>query len=78
MVQLARKVVKNSFLNSSRALIGGIGGLAFSIALARLLSPELFGTSRMHLGKMNLAEVRVWRECNKRAIFIKEVLQYRC
>lgn len=43
MVQLARKVLKNSFFSSSRALIGGIGGLAFSIALARLLTPEFFG-----------------------------------
>jgi stage V sporulation protein B len=43
MVDLARKVLKNSFFNSSRALISGIGGLVFSVALARLLSPELFG-----------------------------------
>ena len=43
MVQLARKILKNSFFNSFKALISGIGGLAFSIALARLLSPELFG-----------------------------------
>src|SRR5574340_971491 len=43
MVQLARKIIKNSFFNSGRALVSGIGGLAFSVALARLLTPELFG-----------------------------------
>lgn len=43
MVELARKVLKNSFFNSGRALISGVGGLIFSVALARLLSPELFG-----------------------------------
>jgi O-antigen/teichoic acid export membrane protein len=43
MVQLARKVLKNSFFNTSRAFISGIGGLFFSVILARLLMPELFG-----------------------------------
>ena len=43
MVDLARKVLKNSFFISLRALISGAGGLAFSIALARFLSPESFG-----------------------------------
>ena len=43
MVQLARKVLKNSFFSTSRALIGSAGGFAFSVVLARFLAPELFG-----------------------------------
>jgi len=43
MVQLARRVLKNSFYNTLRVLISGFGGFAFSIALARLLTPEQFG-----------------------------------
>jgi len=42
-MQLARKVIKNSIYNSSRTIISGIGGLIFSIILARVLRPELFG-----------------------------------
>lgn len=43
MVELARKVLRNSILNSSRALISGFGGFVFSIVVARILAPEQFG-----------------------------------
>ncbi len=43
MVQLARKVIKNSIYNSSGILIGNIAGIMLTIILARLLHPELFG-----------------------------------
>jgi len=43
MVELARKVLKNSIFNSLRALISGIGGFVFSVVLARLLTPEQYG-----------------------------------
>lgn len=43
MVHLARTVLKNSFFNTSRTLISGIGGFVFSVVLARSLTPELFG-----------------------------------
>ena len=43
MVQLARKVLKNSFFSTSRAFISSVGGFAFSVVLARFLAPELFG-----------------------------------
>jgi len=44
MTQLAKKVLQNSFYNTLRALISGFGGFAFSVVLARLLTPKLFGT----------------------------------
>lgn len=43
MVQLAKKVFKNTAFNSSSIVISGVGGLIFTIVLARLLHPELFG-----------------------------------
>jgi len=43
MVELARKVLKNSFFSSSSALIRGIGGFLFSVVIARILTPEQFG-----------------------------------
>jgi len=43
MVELARKVLKNSFFSSSSALIRGIGGFLFSVIIARILTPEQFG-----------------------------------
>jgi len=43
MTQLAKKVLRNSFYNTLRALISGFGGFAFSVVLARLLTPEQFG-----------------------------------
>jgi stage V sporulation protein B len=49
MVQLARKVLKNSIYNSSRVIVSGVGGLIFTIILARLLHPELFGVYHLVL-----------------------------
>ena len=49
MVQLARKVLKNSIYNSSRVIVSGVGGLIFTILLARLLHPELFGVYHLAL-----------------------------
>ena len=49
MVQLARKVLKNSIYNSSSVFISKIGGLIFTIILARLLLPELFGVYHLAL-----------------------------
>jgi stage V sporulation protein B len=49
MVELAKKVLKNSLYNSSRVLVSGVGGLIFSIILARLLHPELFGIYQLAL-----------------------------
>ena len=43
MVELARKILRNSVFNSSRVFISGFGGFAFSVALARTLTPDLFG-----------------------------------
>ena len=43
MTQLARKVLKNTVFNSLSVIISGIGGLIFTIIIARLLHPELFG-----------------------------------
>jgi len=42
-MRLARKVIKNSAYNTTRTIIGSVGGLIFSIVLARILRPELFG-----------------------------------
>jgi stage V sporulation protein B len=49
MTQLARKVLKNSAFNSSSIIISGIGGLIFTVVLARLLHPELFGVYHLAL-----------------------------
>ncbi|MDI6811593.1 MAG: oligosaccharide flippase family protein, partial [archaeon] len=49
MVQLARKVLKNSAYNSSGVLIGNIAGIILTIILARLLHPELFGIYHLAL-----------------------------
>jgi len=49
MVQLARKVLKNVIYNSLSILISKSGGLIFTIILARLLSPELFGMYHLAL-----------------------------
>ncbi|MDI6810221.1 MAG: flippase [archaeon] len=49
MVQLARKVLKNSIYNSSRVIVSGVGGLIFTFILARLLHPELFGIFHLAL-----------------------------
>jgi len=49
MVQLARKVLKNSIYNSSGVLIGNIAGIILTIILARLLHPELFGIYHLAL-----------------------------
>ena len=49
MTQLARKVLKNMFFNSSSIIISGVGGLIFTIVLARLLKPELFGLYHLAL-----------------------------
>lgn len=49
MVQLARKVLKNSVYNSSSVFISMGGGLVFTIILARLLLPELFGVYHLAL-----------------------------
>jgi len=43
MVQLERRVQKNSAYNSSRVIVSGVGGLIFTVILAQLLHPELFG-----------------------------------
>jgi len=43
MVELARRVLKNSFFSSSSALIRGIGGFLFSVIIARILTPEQYG-----------------------------------
>jgi len=43
MVELARRVLKNSLFNSISALIRGIGGFLFSVVIARILTPEQFG-----------------------------------
>jgi len=43
MVELARKVLKNSFFSTSSSLIRGVGGFLFSVVLARILTPEQFG-----------------------------------
>ena len=43
MVELARRVLKNSFFNASSTLIRGIGGFLFSVVIARILTPEQFG-----------------------------------
>lgn len=49
MTQLARKVLKNTAFNSSSIIISGIGGLIFTVILARLLHPELFGIYHLAL-----------------------------
>lgn len=49
MAELARKVVKNTVFNSSSIVISGIGGLIFTIVLARLLHPQLFGVYHLAL-----------------------------
>ena len=49
MVHLARKVLKNSIYNSSSVFISKFGGLIFTIILARLLLPELFGVYHLAL-----------------------------
>ena len=49
MTQLARKVLKNTAFNSSSIIISGIGGLVFTVILARLLHPELFGIYHLAL-----------------------------
>lgn len=49
MTQLARKVLKNTAFNSSSIIISGIGGLIFTVVLARLLHPELFGVYHLAL-----------------------------
>lgn len=49
MEQLARKVLKNSIYNSSRVIVSGVGGLIFTVVLARLLHPELFGIYHLAL-----------------------------
>jgi len=43
MTELARNTLKNTIFNGLRALIGGIGGVLFSIVLARILTPKEFG-----------------------------------
>ena len=48
-MQLARKVLKNSIFNSSSVLISKVGGLVFTVILARLLHPELFGIYHLAL-----------------------------
>lgn len=42
--KLARRAMKNSFLEVSSLIVSKISSLLFSIVLARLLQPELFGT----------------------------------
>mgnify|MGYP000159065147 CR=1 FL=1 len=49
MVELAKKVLKNTLFNSSSIIVRGVGGLIFSIVLARLLHPELFGMYHLSL-----------------------------
>jgi len=49
MVQLARKVLKNSIYNSSGVFIGNVAGIILTIILARLLRPELFGIYHLAL-----------------------------
>jgi len=49
MVQLAKKVLKNSIYHSSSVFISKFGGLIFTIILARLLLPELFGVYHLAL-----------------------------
>ena len=43
MVELARKVLKNSLFNLSSALIKGLGGFIFSVIIARILTPNQYG-----------------------------------
>jgi O-antigen/teichoic acid export membrane protein len=49
VVQIARKVIKNSIYNTSGVLIGNIAGIILTIILARLLYPELFGIYHLAL-----------------------------
>jgi len=49
MVELAKKVLKNALFNSSSIILRGLGGLIFSIVLARLLHPEFFGVYHLSL-----------------------------
>ncbi|MDD2778045.1 MAG: flippase [Methanocellales archaeon] len=49
MTHLARKVLKNTAFNSSSIIVSGIGGLVFTVILARLLHPELFGIYHLAL-----------------------------
>ena len=49
MTRLARKVLKNTAFNSSSIIISGIGGLVFTVILARLLHPEFFGVYHLAL-----------------------------
>lgn len=43
MVELARRVLKNSLFNLSSALIKGLGGFIFSVIIARILTPNQYG-----------------------------------
>jgi len=49
MVHLARKMLKNSIYNNSRVIISGVGGLIFTVVLARLLHPGLLGIYHLAL-----------------------------
>ena len=49
MVELARSVLKNSFYNGLSVIISKGGGVVFTVILARLLHPELFGTYHLAL-----------------------------
>jgi O-antigen/teichoic acid export membrane protein len=49
MVKLAQRVLKNSIYNSLGVLVTTLGGLIYTVILARLLLPELFGLYHLAL-----------------------------
>lgn len=47
---VARGMIKNTFYNIFSSIIGRLGGLIFTVLLARMLLPELFGIYSLVLG----------------------------